>query len=255
LSRASPIEQALAADLRSLSSRELAPVEVAVLDTGIDATHPHLAGRVSEAFEIVREGERMRVRSAAPGANNDRDGHGTAVASVVASVARNARIVDVQIIGADERETSAALVEGLRFATLRRFPVVNLSLACHEQLLAEVTRVCEQAAGQGQALVAARRNTSLLEHGIPAALSACIGVDVGRFDSPLDFVFQPTHPIELIASGQDVEVAAPGGGVERRSGTSYAAPAIAGVCALLLGAFPGLAPFDLKSVLRVLATR
>lgn len=253
MGRASPIADALRADLRALSASDLPPVEVAVLDTGVDATHPLLAGRVSEAHEIVREEGRLRVRSAPAGVDNDRDGHGTAVASVVASVAPNARIVDVQVIGADEQETSAALIEGLRFATLRRIPVVNLSLACDERLLAEVTRVCEQAAGQGQVLVAARRNTALLEHGIPAALASCIGVDAGSFGSPLEFGFQPGHPVEIVAFGRDVPVATPGGGTERRSGTSYAAPVVAGICALLLGAFPGLAPFDLKSVLRALA--
>jgi hypothetical protein len=55
---------------------------------------------------------------------------------------------------------------------LRRFPVISLSLACDDRMLVEVMRLCEQAHWQGQIVVAALRNTRLLEHGIPAQLSS-----------------------------------------------------------------------------------
>lgn len=251
----SSLADALQADLATLARGPLAPVAVAVLDTGIDATHPDLAGRVSEAFEIARDGERFRAAAAALASANDLDGHGTAVASVAAAVAPNACIADIRVIGGDDTETAEAVVEGLRLAVLRRFPVVNLSLACDDRLLVEVMRLCEQAYWQGQIVVAARRNTPLLEHGIPAQLSACLGVDSGRFDSAFEFEFRDRHPVELAAHGDEVRVATPGGGHETRTGTSYAAPAVAGLCAILLGAFPDLTPFEVRSVLRASALR
>ena len=46
------LREALELDFDALCRRELVPVEVAILDTGIDATHPDLTGRVVEAFDI-----------------------------------------------------------------------------------------------------------------------------------------------------------------------------------------------------------
>jgi subtilisin family serine protease len=248
------LPEALRAELALLPTRELAPVDVAVLDTGIDATHPDLAGRVIESFEIAVDEEGRHRAAATPlAADNDAYGHGTGVASVIAAVAPNARIVDVRILGADDVETGAALLAGFQLAVLRRFRLVNLSLACHAGFLAPLTELCEQAYVQGQVVVAARRNTPLLEYGLPARLSSCIGVDSDRFPSPYAFRFRKGSPIECIARGEDVPVAAPGGKYTLQNGTSFATPAVTGLCALLLGAHPGLTPYELKSVLKHLA--
>src|SRR5262245_62118294 len=243
--------EALCVDLARLPTRDLVPVDVAVLDTGIDATHPDLAGRVIESFEIVADEDgRHRAAVTPHAANNDADGHGTGVASVIAAVAPNARIVDVRILGADDVETGAALLTAFQLAVLRRFRLVNLSLACHARYLVPLSELCERAYAQGQVVVAARRNTPLLEYGIPAQFSSCIGVDSDRFPSPYEFRFRSGSPIECIARGSDVSVAAPGGKYTVQSGTSFAAPAVTGLCALLLGRHPGLAPYEVKSVLK-----
>ncbi len=229
-------------------------MEVAVLDTGIDATHPDLAGRIREAFEIEGEEGRERASALPLPHNNDPFGHGTGVASVIAAIAPNARIVDIQIVGADDQETGAALVAGLRLALLRRFRVINLSLACHNRFLQPLTKLCEAAYCQDQVIVAARRNMPLLEHGIPAQLSSCIGVESDRLPSPLAYRFRARHPIECIARGEAVTVAAPEGKYTVQTGTSFAAPAVTGICALLLGAFPKLSPYEVKSALNALAS-
>jgi len=248
------LAEALCVDLARLPTRELAPVEVAVLDTGIDASHPDLAGRVIECFEIVADEDgRHRAAASVLAANNDAYGHGTGVASVIAAVAPNAQIVDVRILGADDVETGAALLAGFQLAVLRRFRLVNLSLACHVRFLAPLIELCEQAYVQSQVVVAARRNTPLLEYGIPAQLSSCIGVDSDRFPTPYEFRFRKGSPIECIARGEDVTVAAPGGKYTVQNGTSFAAPAVTGLCALLLGAHPELTPYEVKSVLKHLA--
>lgn len=246
------LKEALETGPEDLRGRALAPVEVAILDTGIDATHPDLAGRVVEAFEIDPDGGGT---AAAPLANNDKDGHGTGVASVVAAIAPNARLVDIQIIGADAAETGAAFVRGLDLAVLRRQRVINCSLTCHGRFFEPVRAACEQAFWQKQVVVAARHNNDLLEFGLPAQLAACIGVDAGRLASPDELRYRDAHPIEFVARGEDVRVALPGGGHALRSGTSFAAPAVAGLCALILGAFPELTPFEVRAVLRSQAAR
>jgi subtilisin family serine protease len=52
------------------------------------------------------------------------------------------------------------------------------------------------------------------------------------------------------AIGEDVPAAAPNGGYTRLTGTSFATPMVSALCARLLGAFPALQPFEVRSVLR-----
>ena len=52
------------------------------------------------------------------------------------------------------------------------------------------------------------------------------------------------------APSDEVTVAAAGGGYTTKTGTSFATPAVCGLCALLVGAFPDLRPFELKTLLK-----
>jgi subtilisin family serine protease len=244
----------LRGDLEALRGRELAPVDVGVLDTGIDSTHPDLAGRVVESWAMVRGlgGIYRPVKCDLPG-ENDRLGHGTGVASLIAAIAPNARLVDVQVVGDDRAGAGEALVAGLRFALGRRLALVNLSLTCHARFRPALIELCEAAYVRSQIVVAARRNTPLLDEGLPAQLSSCIGVDGARFPTPWKLRFRPGHPIEFTARGDELVVAAPGGKYTLRGGTSYATSTLTGLCALLLGAQPGLTPYEVKAALKAWA--
>jgi len=244
------LSEALRTELSSLREHELVPVEVAVLDTGIDSSHPDLRDRVSRAFEVERVGRRFRVAQRPVPANNDRLGHGTGVSSTIAAVAPNAHLVDIQVSAADQVGSGDALLAGLRFALERGFPLLNMSLACHRKLLAPLTELCEFAYFRNQVIVAARRNMPLIDNGIPAELSSCIGAEGDRFPTPYELRFRDRHPIEFGAHGDGIVVAAPGGKYTLQTGTSYATSTLTGLCALILGAFPGLTPFELKSALK-----
>ena len=231
------LSQALRTELSSLRERELAPIEVAVLDTGVDSSHPDLRDRVSRAFEVERAGRRFRISSLPVPANNDRLGHGTGVSSTIAAIAPNAHLVDIQVAGADKVGSGEALLAGLRFALERGFPLINMSLACHRRLLAPLTELCEFAYFRNQVIVAAE-------------LSSCIGAEDDRFPTPYELRFRDRHPIEFGAHGDGIVVAAPGGKYTLQTGTSYATSTLTGLCALILGAFPGLTPFELTSALK-----
>ncbi|MBL8684243.1 MAG: S8 family serine peptidase [Myxococcales bacterium] len=237
-----------------LVERTLEPVTIAVLDSGIDCTHPDLAGRVARAVSVELVDGKPAIVEGRTDRNNDSYGHGTAVASIACAVSPNAKIVDVKVLGEGRLGTGAALIVGLRFAVETRAAIVNMSLAAGAEFAGRLHALCELAYRQGQVVVAATRNMPLADHGFPAELSSVVSVDQRRMDSLFRIHYRRTHPIEYAAHGEEVPVAAAGGGHTTKTGTSFATPAVSGLCALWLGAFPGLRPFEIKALLKAFAT-
>jgi subtilisin len=235
-------------DFASLAAGVLQPVEVAVIDSGIDASHPDLRGKVVSAWRAEQQG-RVVVREAPLGENNDTFGHGTAVASIITRIAPNARLIDIRVLGA-QQSGGGMLLEGMRKAVALRCPVVNMSLAASANMAQPLISLCEIAYRQGQIVVASKRNMPLVDNGFPAELSSCIGVDSARLRSALDLQYRSGDAIEFVAHGEDVVVAAPNGGYTTKTGTSFAAPAVSALCALMLGTWPGLRPFEIKTLLK-----
>lgn len=244
---------ALTVDLRTLRTRELQPVCVAVVDSGVDATHPALAGRVVRAVRVEPDGAEQKIIEGAVPESADVYGHGTAVAGVIAELAPNARLVDVRVLNAENICTGETLVAGMRFAVEEGAQIINMSLASRAKFMGPLNALCETAYRRKQLVVASKRNMPLADNGFPAEFSSCISVDAGPLPSPFDLLFTERSAIEFVARGDQVDAAVPGGGRTVLSGTSFATPAVTGLCALLLGAYPDLCPFDIKSLLRAFA--
>ena len=243
---------ALNEKLADLPQRDLAPITVAVVDSGVDATHPDLAGRVVSSMVVENE-EPHRIQPVSADANNDVYGHGTAVAGIIAAIAPNAQIVDVRILDNRNLCTGGTLLAGFRCAVEQGVRVINMSLASKAKFASALNLLCEQAYLQSQVVVTAKRNMPLVDNGFPAEFSSCISVDMGKFSSQFELLFQAGSPIEFVAQGEEVVVPAVGGGYRTTTGTSFATPVVAGLCALLVGACPDLRPFDVKSLLRAFA--
>ena len=239
--------------LEELAQRDLRPVEVAVIDSGIDSSHPDLAGRIVEAVRVDASSGNADIISVELGQNNDQFGHGTAVASIIAKLAPNAHIVDVRVLGETSTGSAGALIAGLKYAVQRRSRLINMSLAAKAEHAATLRGLCETAYRHNQLIIAARRNMPLTDEGIPAEFSSTISVDRDRFPTPYQLQFRPDQTIEYSALGEEVIVAASGGGYTTKTGTSFATPAIAAMCALLIGAHPELRPFEVKTILKAFA--
>jgi subtilisin len=97
------------------------------------------------------------------------------------------------------------------------------------------------------------RNMPLLDHGYPAEFTGSVSVDSAQTERLLDLLYHAGEIIEFAARGEEVEVAAPGGGLTTKTGTSFAGPLVAGLCALLLGRRPDLRPFEVKTLLKAYA--
>jgi subtilisin family serine protease len=248
------IRSALRETFQELALRELEPVDVAVVDSGVDATHPDLQGRVVRAFLVEMDGEEAKLCEQPLGQNLDAYGHGTAVASIIAKVAPNARIHDVRVLNPGNVGAGKALLRGFQHAIEQRIRIVNMSLAATAKFACQLHELCERAYRNNQVVVAAKRNMPLADNGYPAEISSCISVDMAKFASDMQLQFRDDHAIEFVGNGEDVKAAAAGGGYTTLTGTSFATPAVSGLCALLVGGYRDLRPFDVKALLRAFAT-
>src|SRR5262245_57104437 len=107
-------------------------VRVAILDTGIDASHPALEGAVRGSWEVVHSGGRLVCRSAQ---SSDLVGHGTACAGIIHMIAPDAELYSVRVMGADASGTGDQLLHGLNWAISQNMDVINLSLGTMQKRL------------------------------------------------------------------------------------------------------------------------
>lgn len=226
-----------------------AGVDVCILDSGIDGNHP-LVGGVASAVAVVPDGEEMRI---VPDEIGDVCGHGTACAGIVRSLAPEARIHSVRVLGESNTGSADMILAGLRHAVDEGFGVINLSLSTTKRKFAETLHdLADEAYFRGTVLVASAHNMPVESY--PWRFSSVISVGSHEGTDSWTWYANPNPPVEFFARGIDLDVAWMGGSTLRCTGNSFAAPHIAGLATLVLSKHPGLTPFQLKSVLYLTAS-
>jgi subtilisin family serine protease len=186
------------------------------------------------------------------GPHGDLYGHGTACAGIIRSLAPGVELWSVRVLG--ERLTGKGWVfaAGLEWCIENGMDVVNLSLSTSsDDYFGVFHELVDQAVHAGIALVSAMANERKATY--PSEFSGVLSVATVEEKDPERFWRNPGPPAEWGAAGVDVEVAWLGGATMEVTGNSFAAPVIAGHAARVLGAHPGLAPWQVKSVLAALA--
>ena len=235
-------------DWRSRTGRG---VTVAVIDSGIDATHPDLAGRIVESV-IARADNRRVVFE--PSDSGDSAGHGTACAGIISRIAPDAEIHSVKVLGAGGLGDGQTFLAGLEYAIRRRFRIINLSLGTTKpQFFSPLHDLLDRAYQAGCIVIAAANN--LPQPSFPSVFSSSlISVSKSGETDPIQFGFRFGEVIELTAPGVNVRTAWPGGAHKSLTGNSFACPHIVGIVALLLETYPELTPFQVKSALYAIAS-
>ncbi len=220
-------------------------VRIALLDTGVDDTHPDLAGAIAGSYEVIRDATGWQCL---PRPASDAVGHGTACAGIIHALAPEAEIHSVKVIGNDARGSAEQLVHGLKWAIEAGCHIVNASLGTLDRKSREpIAELADQAFYAGVLIVAAANNRG--QTAWPANLSSVLTVDSAHLEDPLRFHYRLATPIELEAKGIYVEAPTTGGGRKLFTGTSFACPHVTALAARLLSVHPGLQPFAVRAAL------
>lgn len=217
-----------------------AGTEIAIVDTGIDANHPDLAGQVVQGRDFVVGGDDTV----------DVMGHGTHVAAIAAAIAGNgigvagvasrSTLLPVRVLNADGEGNLADVAAGIRWAADQGATVINLSIGA-DQDSRTMREAIEYADDRGAAIVCAAGNEGTSRLTYPAADPQCLSV--GAIDPrTLRSPGWSNHGsgLDLVAGGVSVISAIPtylasGAPYGRLSGTSMSAPHVAGAIAVLRG--------------------
>ena len=218
-------------------------ISIAVIDTGLDDTHPELTGRIVLEKNFV-DGDAHQFRQ---------DRHGTAVGGIIAAnennggmvgIAPSARLLALKAcwqLGPDSAEAecnSYTLAKALAEAIARRPQIINMSLTGPSDPLLQ--SLAELASAQGIVLVGPAAASSARGERFPASVPGLLSTQVAT----------ATHRLgTLSAPGSDILTLAPGGRYDFASGDSTAVAAVSGVAALLLAAKNDLTAAQLSALL------
>ncbi len=248
-------------------------VTVAVLDSGVDAAHPALAGHLVRGFDFV-DFDDDPSEDGTPG--DAGFGHGTHVASLVAQVAPDARIMPIRVLDRHGMGNVWVLAEGLLHAvdpdglpaTDDGAKVISLSLGtlhktelledvidlvdCDDDADADVGEAPDEddvvrcAVGGAAVVVSAAGNSGDETPHYPAAeeLDAALAVAASTETGTLAPYSTRGRWVQLAAPGDQILGAVPGGQWAVWSGTSMATPMAAGAAALLRAAHPTWQPSE-----------
>lgn len=207
-------------------------IKVAVLDTGVDKNHPDLAPNI-----------KMGMNFTTPDASDfqDRNGHGTHCAGVIAGVDNQIGVIGVapkselyigKVLGDNGSGDFLSIIKGIDWAISQKVDIISMSLGASGDPGNAFHDAFKRARAAGIVIVAASGNENT-KVGYPAAYEECIAV--GAIDQSLNRAgFSNFGPeLDIVAPGVDIYSTYPVNRYAKLSGTSMATPTVAGVVALI----------------------
>lgn len=249
----------------TLGSQEII---LAILDTGIDYTHEDLHANMwqdgsnnygydfwnddSDPMDDNRHSYENGVWK-----ENTFIYHGTHVAGVAAAVTDNGigiagiaqvKLMAVKVMNESGEGTDATVAQGVDYAVTNGADIICMSLGVDSTTLT-LRRATDNARQNGVLLVAAAGNEGISGVSYPAAYPSVIAVGaIDRSDTKASFSNYGTN-LEIMAPGTRIWSTRAGDTYQYLSGTSTAAPFVAGVGALMLSVNPALTPYDIRQAI------
>lgn len=227
-------------------------VTLAVLDTGVSLSHPEFSGRLVAGWDFANNDSNP----------DDDHGHGTHVAGIAAATGNNARgiagvswrtrIMPVKVLNANGSGSHSMIINGIQFAANNGAHVINMSLGgtSYSQAMQDAINYAHN---RGVLVVAAAGNcggSNYSQNGCsyqnqtnyPAAMNRVLAVAATtRTDTRSSFSNQGSY-VDIAAPGSDIYSTWPGNSYKYQSGTSMAAPFVAGLATLIRARYPSYTP-------------
>lgn len=218
-------------------------VRVAVIDTGVDDKNPQLTAVVDKAA-----GRDYLTKGKGGDPTNDQVGHGTKVAGIIAARARkgtgfvglapNATIIPIRQNDADNSGDSDSMAQAITYAVDQGADVINISQDTTKPLsgTSNLAQAVRKAIDRKVVVVASAGNDGLdgkVKNTYPAAFKGVLAVASSDRNNERASFSQAGTFVGVAAPGVDIVSTVPGGGQCTDDGTSFSAPFVAGVAALL----------------------
>jgi hypothetical protein len=232
-------------------------VRIAVLDTGIRADHPAIAGAIDPGgYDFVSDDP--EPQDAADGIDGDLDGatdegagHGTMIAGIAHLIAPGATLLPIRVLDDEARGTSFNVAKAIRYAVDHGAHIVNLSLGleCESKIIAHEIGLADSL---GVTVVAAAGNQDQEEPPYYPAWNPLV-LSVAAVDSAdVKAPFSNYHAsVDLSAPGIGILAPYYDGEYALGAGTSFAAPMVAGQTALIRALNPSLVKAEVDSLARL----
>ena len=219
-------------------------IRVAVIDSGIDASHPELSNSVVESFDALGSSEGAHV-------------HGTGIAGAIAAHARligsapAAQILAIRAFGkasTGAESNTYVVLKGLDYAAAHQARIINMSFAGPKDTL--IGRGIAALAAKGIVMIAAAGNAGAKSPPLyPAANPSVIAVSATDAQDRLFAASNRGSYIAIAAPGVDIFLPAPDQKYQMISGTSFSAAYVSGLAALMLERDPALKADELRAIL------
>ncbi len=227
-------------------------VKIAILDSGVEGSHPSLKGlALADDCAVIDDGLQLTTVA---GEGRDIFGHGTAIAGIIHQLAPEAEIGSFRVLGENLRSRTAVIREGVRQALDRGYHILNCSFGCgREDQVLQYKDWIDDAYLRGRHIVAACNNIDITKREWPGHFPTVITVNfvpTARADA---LFYRSGQLVEFGARGQGIEVAWKEGGVKNVTGSSFAAPHVTALLARLLSLSCAPPPLQVKAMLHQLA--
>ncbi|MGU3443616.1 S8 family peptidase [Bacillus cereus] len=228
------------------SQRSDPNVKIAIVDTGVQGSHPDLASKVIYGHDYVDNDNR----------SDDGNGHGTHCAGIagaltnnsigIAGVAPQSSIYAVRVLDSQGSGTLDAVAQGIREAADSGSKVISLSLGASNGANT-LHQAIQYAWNKGAVIVAAAGNDGSTQPNYPAYYNEVISVaSTDQWDQKSSFSTYGSW-VDVAAPGSNIYSTYRGSTYQTLSGTSMATPHVAGVAALL--ANQGYTNFEIRQII------
>jgi len=225
-------------------------VNVAIIDSGVDGTHPYLKNAVKGGVAIGVDADgNIHFQSD----HGDVSGHGTGCAGLIRRIAPEAQLYSIKILDENLEAYTEVLAEGIVWAAENNMHIINLSLGTsNKQLGPMLQEACDFAYSKNVVIVAA--GDRAMPDQYPAVFRNVLGVGGAEIVGKYAYSAEPGDEIEFL-TGDGVNVPWLNHQYSFNYGASFAAAHLTGIVTLILEAYPSVGFDQVREVLIANALR